>query len=150
MSSRLKPYGPIALVLITLVSLRTLPAGAQQAASRDVKRSFLAEQGSPLNAIQQNGSVLVLRNVSEKDIINWGEVCLGQNGGGYKVLKVFTLDEVSPIKSGVNGFDVFGIDATPIVLCRKAGGLLAISEVHFADGSSWTSRWLATTSREPH
>ncbi len=130
------------LILIAFVSLCTLQGRAQQVANRPVNQSFLEERGSPFKAIQQSGSVLVLQNVSDKDVVNWSEVCLGRSGSGYSVLKVFALDGVSPVKAGANGVDAFGIDATPIVLCRKAGGLVAISEVRFADGSSWKSHWL--------
>ena len=135
----------VVVLLIALVASRTQVCLAQGEKSRDLNRSFLHEPGSPLKAIQTGGFAVVLRNVGKKEILNWGEVCLARSGNGYKILKMFTLDVESPLKPGYAEGDSRSMDASPIVICRSRGGILAISQVQFGDGSSWKSRWLKAT-----
>ena len=135
----------VVVLFVALVASRASVGLAQEEKSRDLNRSFLEERGSPLKATQTGGSVVILRNVGKKEILNWGEVCLARSGNGYKILKMFTLDVESPLKPGDAEGDSFGIDATPIVICKAYGGILAISEVQFGDGSSWKRRWLQET-----
>lgn len=116
--------------------------GAREEKSGDSNRPFLQERGSPLKAIQTGGFAVVLRNVGKKEILNWGEVCLARNGDKYGILRVFSVDVESPLKPGYAEGDSRGMDASPIVICGKYRGLLAVSEVQFVDGTSWKSRWL--------
>ena len=136
----------VVLLLIALVASGTSVCLAQGEKHRDVSQSFLEERGSPLKAIQTGGFAVVLRNVSKKEILNWGEVCLGRSGNGFKILKMFTLDVESPLRPGYAEGDSRSMDGSPIVICKAYGGLLAISEVQFGDGSNWKSRWLKTAS----
>jgi hypothetical protein len=132
------------VVLIALVASRISVCLAQEGKDRDPNPPFLEERGSPLKAIRTGGSVVVVRNVSNKQILNWAEMCLARSGNGYKVLEVFTLDldMRSALKPGDVQGDSFHIDAEPTVICAARGGILAISEVQFVDGSRWKSRWL--------
>ncbi len=139
----------VVLLLIALVASRTSVCLAQEEKSRDLNRPFLEERGSPLKAIQTGGSVVILRNVSKKEILNWGEVCLSRSGNRYEIVKTFTLDVESPLRPGYAEGDSSGIDATPIVICGKYRGILAVSEVQFIDGSSWKSRWLKAKATLP-
>jgi hypothetical protein len=119
--------------------------GVYSAAQDARNRSFLEERRSPLKAIRTSGSVVVVRNVSKKEILTWDEMCLARSGDRYKILELFTLDMKSPLKPGDMRGDSFDIDGAPVVICSAYGGTLAISEVQFRDGTSWKSRWLRTT-----
>lgn len=104
------------------------------------KRSFLEQKGCPLHAIAQKGSSLKLRNSSDKEIVNWGEFCLARHNRGYRVLALYTIKDPK-VKPGDFTVDEFGLDATPLNTCRSAGGLIAISEVVYLDGTRWRSQW---------
>ena len=135
----------VVVLLTALVALWTSVCLAQEEKSRDSNRSFLEERRSPLKAVRAGGVVVVVRNVSEKQILTWDEMCLARSGDRYKVLEVFTLDMKSPLNPGEERGDSFDIDGAPIVVCRARGGILAVSDVQFGDGSSWKSRWLKAT-----
>lgn len=129
------------LALIAVLLCGVAPTISQKDPKVSDRKLVLEERGSPLKAVMQNGSALALRNVSAKEIIRWNEACLSRAKNGYKLLKLFTPD-VSPVLPGAVGVDEFGSDATPLLLCRKADGLLAVTDVQFADGSTWKSRWV--------
>jgi hypothetical protein len=112
------------------------------------KHIFLKERGCPLVAVHDGGSVLVLRNRSSQLITNWSEFCIHKKENDFSVLQYFQFDpgfhgDRSVAPSGFTA-DEWGIDATPLNLCRAQGGRMAIAEVVLADGSRWRSRWNRT------
>ena len=103
-------------------------------------QSFLEQKDCPLEAVAKDGSALEVRNASAKEIVNWGEFCLVKHGRNYSVRAVYPVREPG-VKPHEFAVDVLGFDATPLNTCRSAGGLIAISEVVFSDGTRWKSKW---------
>jgi len=101
----------------------------------------LDEVSSPLEILRDSGSALLLKNVSDKGVLRWTEVCRVAQHRSFTVVASFPILKERAVEPGETTVDSLGIDATPLVSCQKKGGTLAISEVRFADASIWKAKW---------
>jgi hypothetical protein len=122
---------------LVIVAALTGATSAQTANVRRVPRSFLEQTGCPIGAASQNGSALVLKNVSDKSIASYVLACFVQNGKRYKPIAKFDLSEVAikPREFTSEG----GFDSSPLNTCRSRKGLVGVATVTFSDKSSWQS-----------
>jgi hypothetical protein len=132
--------GYVVMCSLAIIANGTFLSEAQTVPNQEGNRSFFEQQGCPLHAVKTNGASLELHNSSPKSIVNWGEACLRRSGNRYDVLQTFHIDDPF-VKTNGFTYDVIALDATPLNVCRAAGGQIAVSEVVFEDGTRWRSRW---------
>jgi len=132
--------GYVVMCCLVIIANGTFLGDAQPTPNQEASRVFREQQGCPLHAVKTNGASLELHNSSPKSIVNWGEACLRRSGNRYDVLQTFHIDDPF-VKTNGFTYDVIALDATPLNVCRAAGGQIAVSEVVFEDGTRWRSRW---------
>lgn len=102
-------------------------------------RSFLEQSESPLTAVSQDGSALVLKNESDKRIVSYVLGCFSRKGKRYIPIQKFDASRV-PVEPGAFTSEG-GFDATPLNICRSQNSLVGVISVRFSDESSWLSPW---------
>jgi hypothetical protein len=98
---------------------------------------YVGQRECPLD-ISVRGSVIVLKNVSDKRVVSYTLGCLVRHGQHYDSLgeEVITPEPVEPQAWTSEG----GFDATPANVCQELKGQVAVLNVVFADQTSWESR----------
>jgi len=130
---------PVAVGFVLAVMLLSARSNAQQSGSW-IHGSFLDQPNCPLRGIKSSGSVLLIQNISNIRIVNFGVECLIRQHSKFTVINSFRVEEPQVEPHAYTAVGV-GFDATPLNICRADGGVLGISEVEFADGMYWRSRW---------
>jgi hypothetical protein len=122
------------VVVLTTLSLA-------QSDRAEIHRSFLHQNGCPLEAISSRGSAVVLKNVSNKSIVSYALACFAPRGKKFETVVTFDASQASVAPGGFTSDG--GFDASPLNQCKSRKWLLGISEATFTDKSSWKTPWSA-------
>src|SRR5689334_18089657 len=123
---------------VFVLALTSIFMSSETSSNLNSKRSFLEQPGCPLVSVKSEGSAVVLKNVSSKDIITYRLACFVQHGKQLKRILLFEKSEdgtVQPGKTFIEG----GFDATPVNVCRSRKSQLGVAEVEFKDLTVWKS-----------